>query len=117
MSKVDPTQNPAVTTLLAAITTAVTLLLSNKLIDTGTAQSITDIAGIVLPAAVALGSYILKGHTNVAVAQHAVAAAHQEIAAAQRPIVINNVPPAPKPAPKPKAAARTHKPLVEKPQS
>lgn len=124
MSKVDPTQNPAVTTFLAAITTAVTLLLSNKLIDAGTAQTITSIAGIVLPAAAALGAFILKGHTNVATAQHAVAAAHVEIAQASREgnvieatKALEQAKPTPKPTPKPKPAARVRKPAAEKPQS
>lgn len=112
MSKVDPTQSPAVTTFLAAITTAVTLLLSQKLIGAGTAQSITEIAGIVLPALAALGSFVLKGHTNVANAQHAVAAAHIEIAQASREgnaIEATKVEQA-----KPKPAARVRKPAPAK---
>lgn len=117
MKKLDPTQNPLAASIIAIVAAAGTFAASEQWIDQGTYQAIVQLAGIIIPSVLALGVFHLKGQTNIATAQHAVAAAHREIAAAQQPIVINNAAPVTKIASKPSARKpAAHKVPVEKPQ-
>lgn len=108
MKKLDPTQNPLAASLVAIVAAAATFAASEQWIDQGTYQALVQLAGIVIPSVLALGVFHLKGQTNIATAQHAVAAAHVDIAAASREYtakhveaqkgIVVNVQEAPKPA-------------------